>query len=241
MENIKAKLFDSFFLLSKQTDKNILEVAWSLSYELSFYCFIFLTVFLIRKISLKKIIVITFWVITAYNLYWFVFYKNIVWGGVWPLRYEMSGLALEFLMGLYLSTIPKTTLKNKELITLFSVIAVLSFTAGTHDMFFANYELLRAATFGVFACSLVVIAIMLEECRFPSSQKINFIGDSSYSLYLIHPLLLALVGAVLGGRQGFLSGLIILSLPFACILVASLWFTYLEKPIYKKIAAKLDS
>lgn len=240
VENLKDKLFDSFFLLSKQPDKNILEVAWSLSYELNFYFFIFLTVFLVRKISLKKMIIITVVVIMAYNLYWYVFYKNIIWGGVWPLRYEMSGLTIEFLMGLYLSTIPKTTLQNKELITLFSFIAVLSFIAGTHDMFFANYELLRTATFGVFACAIVAIAIILEESRFPSSQKINFIGDSSYSLYLIHPLLLALIGNFLGGRQSLLNSLIILFVPFICILVASLWFTCLEKPMYKKIIAKLN-
>lgn len=232
--DIAEKLMDSILLLSKKPDGNILDVAWSLSYELTFYIFSFAAFFLLRNYNFILILSLAFMIIFGYNLYWFVLHENIIFGGVWPLRYTLNGMALEFFLGLYITVIKKDVFKNKELLPLFLVIAALAFTIGTHSIFFANYELLRACSFGLFGVAILCSALTLEACEVKPLKALNLLGDASYSLYLIHPLFLAVIGASLGLLTQTVKDIVIIFMPFVCLLLSIVWYLHVEKHLYKK-------
>lgn len=233
LDNIEQRFLGSFLLLDKGSSINLLGVAWSLSYEITFYILAFIIIFFLGRFSLKKQIFFLVVVIFSYNFYWYSLHRDMIFSGIWPLRYSMSALTIEFLLGLYISTLNLNFLKQKELIPLYGITAIFSFLVGTHNLFFVNYDLFRVCTFGVCGFSLLMISISLELNEIKTIDILNKIGNSSYSLYLLHPLLLSCAGVLIPRDDVLTKNICILLIPIFCVVVSLLWFYFVENKVYQ--------
>ena len=246
ISNLEINLISSIFLTSTKLEHNYLETAWTLVYELRFYVAITLFYFIFKiKFSFKTISIISI-IIIIYNLVFYAFKFNIVMGGDWPLRTSINGLYLEFIFGIYIYLLNRNRKFSIENTCFLIPVALLLLAAGSFDIFFANYEMLRAATYGIAAACVLSFFVALQNEKENSAPKLlSSIGDASYSLYLIHPILLSLLFSIIHRTTGethlalfTLAGLI--TIIFASII----WYRIIESPLHnftKKITSRLFS
>ena len=239
LDHVRERALSTIFLLSPKLEDNWLETAWTIAYELRFYILIALLFSLLKKIRMDVKIWAAMAVVWLYNLYYFSFHQDLVVTGAVPLSYAMSGLTLEFLLGAYLATTNWHDLKPNHII--FLLIAGLSaFTVGTSAIFFANYEFARFMTFGIFGSCALVIFLWLGRTRRAPPRLLSAIGDSSYSLYLIHPLIVSI-----GGRVRYSHDSLGLLIPFGVIVFSvafsHVWYWAAEKRLYQFIKNRIEA
>lgn len=235
--------FASIFLTSALFGDQFLETAWTLVYELRFYLAIGLLYFFFSaKLSVRNITIIAT-LIVLYNLAYYAFAFDTIMGGVWPLRSTLNGFFLEFTFGMYIYMLNQKYPLQLENCLFLVPAAILLLAAGAFDLFFANFELLRAATYGLASMLILAIFIALEnkpELR-PFAWLVK-IGDASYSLYLIHPVLLTLLFTVLYHYLPmryfyafFVFGIVLI------VLASWVWFKLLEKPVFQWVSALINA
>jgi exopolysaccharide production protein ExoZ len=84
---------------------------------------------------------------------------------------------------------------------------------------------------------LVVIGAMSLKLKFNEiiKRKLVSVGDSSYSVYLIHPIIAPAIVMILFEFKIFPIEMIIFATWMSCIIMGELVFLYIENPINKKI------
>jgi peptidoglycan/LPS O-acetylase OafA/YrhL len=234
IENISEKSIKSIFLLSVSMWDHWLEVAWSLAYEVRFYVVIFIFYFILKlKISFTNILLISL-PFVLYGLYFYSFRFNQVIGGVWPLRETLSGFYLEFCFGAYMYKLNQDRELRLNQVLYLGIPALLLVAAGAFNTFFANFELLRAATYGVAAMLILAVFLAIQNTDWRANKILVAIGDGSYSLYLLHPLLLSVVFILYGHSHTTIKWIAIFLL-IVIIGLCYLWYIWIEKPIYKRV------
>jgi exopolysaccharide production protein ExoZ len=233
-----SEMIGSFFLLYPSIWKNWIPTAWSLTLELMFYSWITLFVF-VRKDSVKSI-VLAILVLVLWNSSWLALARDSVYGGGQPLRYLLTGLGIEFLLG---ALIFEFYDKNRGLFQNFFVVATLSLsvmilalTAGTVSPWFDRVEILRVGTFGIFGASCLVFALAVGETKARPPAILVRIGDASYSLYLLHPFLLSLSGVFRGrlvADNSIKGSMFMILLPVVIVLITLVWFRLVETRVIK--------
>ncbi|MDZ7897053.1 MAG: acyltransferase [Arcicella sp.] len=214
-------------------------VTWTLSYELFFYL-----IFALLIIS-KRLWVIPagILVISGYQ----VFQNYLVNGGGAELTYFnfiFSGYNFEFMLGfLIYQFYDKLKIDNipSVFLLIFGLSIFIGFGYRVSD--FDNYK--RVLFFG-FPSALIVLAMLnLEKNEAISIPKFwILLGDSSYSLYLIHfPIMLLmnklpqiLEYSFTANQEVFYSYFIILTIIFSSIIVHK----YIEKPLSKSVGKLID-
>lgn len=106
------------------------------------------------------------------------------------LDFFFSSLLLEFISG-YMLFVFFEKLMHKNLIYLTTSLAVLFLVIAVHLNI--GYGYVRVLTFGVFAISLVWSFLIMEKNKiFVFHSIFKKLGDSSYTLYLTHTILLGM-------------------------------------------------
>lgn len=234
--------FASVFLTSTLFNDQFLHTAWTLVYELRFYLAIGLLYFFFSaKLSVRNITVIAS-LIVLYNLGFYAFALDSVMGGVWPLRSTLNGFFLEFMFGMYIFMLNQKKPLQLENCLFLIPVAILLLAAGTFNILFANFEFLRAATYGLASMAILAFFIALEnQAQLRPFAWIVKIGDASYSLYLIHPILLSLLFTVLYHYLPIRYFYVFYVIGIVLIVLASwVWFKVLEKPIYEWVNARIS-
>jgi exopolysaccharide production protein ExoZ len=231
----------SIFLLSPQHTKNWLNVAWSLSYELYFYLLV-VALFLVVPPAKRLIAALAMTVfVFAWNWLFFLFAPALVFGGTQPGEFWLSGLVAEFFCGVVLALLlERWKMPAVGLIVAGSVLLVIGLSMGVRDPAYASISLFRALSFGCAGLGCVVLACGLERSSIKPPHWLVAIGDASFSLYLLHIIFLfALLAATRTEicRQALVScGAIVATWPFFTVFVAVLWFRWIEKPLYERVA-----
>lgn len=224
----------SFFLLYPKFWDNWIAVAWSLTHELYFY-FVLGLLLLVPKRHQTKAIVAAVLYFTVWNLGWLIFQTEKVLADAHPLRFIFGGFIVEFLVGSLIAILydKKPDLFNKRNWAILACVAAiaLGYFVGSKSYYFNQVEIMRAATYGLAAISMLVIAIQLEQSKIQSPKILVMIGDSSFSLYLLHSILLSVFGQM---RHQYLNDqrdlwlIYSLVMPLVIIIISYFWYKYVE-------------
>jgi exopolysaccharide production protein ExoZ len=201
----------------------IISQGWTLSYELYFYlCFSLFMLF-----GLLRGIVIT----TLFFLLSII--TGVIFHFTGPALYMMTNsLLLEFLFGvwvayLYLSGIKLNAVWADALV----ILAIIAFAVG---IILGYTRWPSVLVWGVPSALLVAGSVFRESAgRLPNSiLKLSFLGDSSYSLYLIHILIARLfLRAYATFVPEYSIGYVLLSLfcTVSCVVIAIVLYQFVEK------------
>lgn len=219
-------VFQSFLLLSfGNYQELVITPAWSLTYELYFYLLVglILTSKMIKPIP-------TFMVISFLIVLKSVFTQS---GDHYLADFFFSPYVFEFILG-YLIFYYWRYISAKKWVLVSLVLGILSLSIAVN--LDANYGYLRFTSFGIFSVCLVWLMLLLEtHGLFIFRGVIKKIGDSSYTLYLSHTVLLGLfysfgIRDLLVAKDFALTGFI------AClaviIFVSWVFYIFIEAPLY---------
>jgi exopolysaccharide production protein ExoZ len=214
-------LLSLLFIPYVDADGNIwplLVPGWTLNYEMFFY--LIFTVGLAWRLAVPFTLIGLLIAVGA----GLVFAPQSAVGATWT-----SPLLLEFLVGLMLAQSnlrwPGGSLAGSLLMT--AAIAAFALSAPMHQLLGGEYWVI---TWGVPAMAIVAGAIMVEQSgRWPSAllMPIERLGDTSYSLYLTHGMVLAVGHRLLGEKHPTLRA--IPGLPVAVALGFASYYL-IEKP-----------
>lgn len=214
----------------------ILGVGWTLFYEMLFYIIFAIGLLLGRKMLLPFLgaTLISLLVLFSTGTSSFhVFFSN--------------SITLEFLFGTIIGLfyVQGKNINNKYLIILLgSAISLFLITI----FFEFDYDKLRFIYWGIPATLLVYASVNLERNeRVSRPSWLLMLGDASYSLYLIHTILISQVimrifyYSKITSPATWLTNSIILATSFLCVIASLYAYKYLEKPIHNYLIKRYRS
>ena len=232
------QMVGSFFLLYPDMMQNWIVTAWSLTFEIMFYLWLF-CFFVVTKNPVKLMVAAAV-LLAAWNFGWLLFRPDLVFSGTHPARYLLTALGIEFLAGALIYELyerRRDWFKNTLLASLLALCLIaLGLSASTVLPGSGVIEILRVSTFGLAGLGFLLLAVALGESGYQPPRSLVAIGDASYSLYLLHPYLLSASGVL---REGWAKShdvnitLFTLATPVCIVIVCVLWFRLVEAPIFK--------
>lgn len=242
----KINIVSSFFLLPDKIYATLINVAWSLSFELYFYLIFFVLLFVknrFRLILLMAAAVLCFGIFANYVLHAYT------WSGFKNLddtaRFITSPWLLEFFAGCIVAHIVEkgectgAWLAVAAGITLFILGGALNATVmdGKIAKFF-NYQY-RMTIFGGGGALLIYGLVTLEQRGMIIFPRFSMLfGGASYSLYLCHTIILDAIEY--SGAQAWLiasnfpATLMYIALLLLIQAIAVMFYLCVEKPIYAR-------
>ena len=156
---------------------------WTLCYEMYFYLLFAIALFFHRKYLL---LILSCFFISGVILG--LFYTTPIW-----MKVATNPILFEFLIGAAIATL----LLEKKHLLLKKIFALILFIASLavlfiHDLNFGDFT--RPLIFGLPCGLFLVLAIYLEKIGLNTPKILKSMGDSSYTLYLIHPFILSAIG-----------------------------------------------
>ena len=207
-----------------------LAVAWTLSFELFFY--LIYTICILNKKIWNLLIVIWTVAIVTIN------YNGIQFESAF-LQLVFSYYNLHFLLGYILSLLLiNQVILNKggvafAIITFFVVFCLSKYFTYSPHIFFSN------SIFGIFAFFLIYYFVSFRNIKLSSTSIFMMIGNSSYSLYLVHGPLHSFIERFLPLNSSvWIFMLYILSVSTVCIFAGYIYYLLFEKKainLFKKI------
>ncbi|MBP9150020.1 MAG: acyltransferase [Rhodoferax sp.] len=236
------KNVSSILLLEPFMWNNWLPTAWSLTYELYFYLWVAI-ICAFKWVSRSITLPIFFLAVLLWNSLFLLVYPAEVYSGSQALRFPITGLGLEFLAGAAIAHFDKRYLWVNRLpvatLALGLVLTVAGFTLGTSSAQFDTIDILRSASYGVAAVGALLLVLGLSRCPPTAPKFMASIGDASYSLYLIHPVLLWMMAAFQfrhiapGGNTQLIFFLL---MPVVIVVASLVWFRWVEQPLFQAVA-----
>ncbi|MEG3882001.1 acyltransferase [Microcoleus sp. herbarium7] len=217
-------------LLLPQNDKPILDVGWTLIYELFFYLLFCVAIWFKPKYSVP---ILSSWLFVTMLHY----LKVVNFGGeAFLLNIVFGNMNLEFVLGCLAgyAVIKFGTAISKNRWILFGAAnlgyaGLLIFYAGN------SLEIERMSSFGVLAALLIVSSASIDLNDSPKVPKIlTYLGDASYSIFLIHsPIVSAITKVLQKANLGkYYDGFFAPSLVALMAVVAGcLFYSLVEKPL----------
>jgi exopolysaccharide production protein ExoZ len=236
-----APLVPTFFfwpIVDGKFVEPFLSVGWTLSFEALFYAVMTAALFFRKRIDRPVLAAAGFLLITICMR--FVFDTPIF-------NYLGNPIILEFLFGIAVGWIFSLTGANARLAVLVAVPVVLTLgyqlIYGFGDVSESQFiesgalSLTRVIIWGVPAAGIVYVALLKENpanSTGPVRRFLAFLGDASYSIYLVHLLVMVVVKAL--QARGIVSGDLLIVVAIAgSWLVGSLSFLFIEKPMIRFI------
>jgi peptidoglycan/LPS O-acetylase OafA/YrhL len=220
------------FLLLPSTDKYLIQNGWTLSYEFLFY-----GLFALGLSFGKYRYIIPIGAIFAMVVTGLVLEPQGVWG-----RFLTNTMLLEFVMGILAFHLFRSGFRARTGPLILLTIAAVAGLALTGKV---SPEGSRIIGYGLPSLALFIAIRSLEHrtTRFDESlvgKAASALGDSSYSMYLIHPFVLVVVMAVFTKFGLTENGWVLISAMFIGSLAIG-WYCHvlIEKPMATLIARKL--
>ena len=248
----KDKLLDldligSFFLTTSSLGDMLLPVAWTLQYELYFYCFFALLLFIPRQHQIKMIFITLLFIISIqfYAIIILHIYDKEHFYDVSPFyTFWVSPFLVEFLLGSFVAYFFEHY-RIKYLTPI--IIAILTLTIGA--LYYQDYRIegtleqgyfmpQRVLFFGTLSMFLIALMVELNKRKMHILPKVAlYLGNASYSLYLSHTVLLYLLYKT-GTRNtiediGVYQGLFMLIIIGIIVGYSLLHYKYIELPLLK--------
>jgi peptidoglycan/LPS O-acetylase OafA/YrhL len=226
-----SNLLASYLLLPTHLPMLLLQ-GWTLTYELYFYLVFFLLLLLIPERIAPWLLVLWGIAIVALKLHIGLSPSAVV-------QLLITPSALEFLAGCVLfhiyrrSRLPPTAGVILLAASVLWLAAIILYTAHIQatPYWIINHPWRRPLLYGTFATLFLLGAIELERTGIIRYLPILCsIGDWSYSIYLSHALVLALIAHLLPHPASILL-IILIGLP-AILIISGLSYAYLELPLH---------
>jgi peptidoglycan/LPS O-acetylase OafA/YrhL/glycosyltransferase involved in cell wall biosynthesis len=235
-ENHLAVIFKSLLLIP-QAHPPILTVGWSLSYEILFYLVFSLTILLKPKLSGR---IISVWLLGTILIQFLSITGNSFIEQNLLIQFVFSFHNLEFALGCLSAYLIAQSAIREGLFLLVLGVSLFAFY-GIHQTDQATLE--RVIFYGVPSMLIVLGAASLDLRRsFTLPRLFPYLGDASYSIYLIHyPYLSAAFKLVLTmnlvDRLGYFSTISLLI--SSAIVIGCLTYSLIEKPLLSFLRQKL--
>ena len=190
MSGGETKILDSFLLLPSD-GKFLVKNGWTLVYEMYFYGIFALSLLLLSHR-------------VGYALVSLAIFCPIIFGDLLPqgsvyLKLISHSLSIEFLYGIALFLLFGS--KKPVIQRIPPLVGVSISLCGVAWLLYSGFEYSYSGRFwqlGLPACAIVIGLLSCEHwLRERPSLTLKAIGDSSYSLYLVHPFILAFMRALL--------------------------------------------
>jgi exopolysaccharide production protein ExoZ len=195
-----------------------LHVGWTLCFEMLFYFATALTLYRPRLFAPLAL--------AAFAVCWIL--REQVGG---PFRFFGNPLILEFLTGVLIA---RTNYRSKLVGAAAAAAAVASLTivalrgiGAVNDLPFllsGELALQRVVLMGAPAACLVFAALQIEVKR----GQLSYLGDASYSLYLVHPVVIAAMVLLVPTLPGYLFTPLVFALSVGASLAV---YAHLERPL----------
>lgn len=211
---------------------SIIVPGWTLSYEMYFY--LLFAAALVFRPRQALIILSSFFLLCILSAKIIdLNAENAIWVQM------QSPLLLDFVVGAWLGWLVKLSPEQWRVPPLVScIVLALSVVALLANFILSRY-LPYMITFGIPSACIVASCVFLEKSGFWHRLFARFtrLGDASYSLYLIHQLVLILivpqVAGFVSGRLSF--AFLIILLVAASLISGFLLFVLVEKPILQRL------
>lgn len=217
------------YLFIPQKELPVLQVGWSLEYELYFYLVI--AAFLLLGQKLLPSLSVFLGLSAVLGVLWKPEFK--------PLLVVTNLMLLEFLLGVYIGYFfVRGRYLSRPLAWVATIAGVFLFgysffdRLGEHRLFF----------WGIPSFLLVWGALSLEHQGISFNGALSKLGDSSYSLYLSHIFVLFFVGKVWAwiGFSGYSGNLALIVVGYSsCLLVGIISYRFVEQSSLNYLSAKL--
>ncbi len=246
-----TKLIKSVLFLPQMTSEEgpaygfpIIHVGWSLNYEMLFYLLFFAGLFFAehtRRLLIPGVLLAGGLVVPSFfsgNLH--TSYSTYLEYPVPVLNFLLNPVLVLFLTGVLIGHLyPVINMpKTRSRILLYSSIAIFTFyVLGVTGIPF------NSLTDSIF-CGLIVFAAVFND-KHTSANGGNrsimaFLGDSSYSIYLLHPILIIIVKRVFYHLEVDSNILIFITGMMLILIVSGLSFRYIESGISQKLKKILN-
>jgi exopolysaccharide production protein ExoZ len=234
-----SQILESLLLLP-QAKGYLLPIAWTLTYEMYFYCVFAGLLLFSRSVALR---VIAGWAAVILAMQFVPAVQNNLYGG-----FAFGNLVLEFILGAFVGV---AVVKRRFVEPLLPLALGLLGLAITFAVFSKNGRAttegsVRFATIGISMAAIVYGTAIFEVARKRILPRaLQSIGDASYSVYLWHLLLLVAIGKLLtvGHIAARLPAPVVLTLVPLLVLGASIVLYHLvEVPLSaasKRLCARL--
>ncbi|RZJ24698.1 MAG: acyltransferase [Haliea sp.] len=219
---------------------NWLLPAWSLTFELCFYAWV-LVLILAWRSRPQVMVALALAFLLVWNVGWILLQPGVVYGGQQPLRYALSPFGIEFFMGALASEVFERTRTpagraRVALLLVGGTMVAGGFALGTTTPAFTNVDILRVASFGAAGLGLLLLFLALELGRLAPPRWLVVVGNASYSLYLLHTILLDLFAALRSLIERYIGWsaaplLLVIVMPVVIVLLAVLWYRKVERPL----------
>lgn len=214
-------VFYSFIFLSRFWPNGlepILTVGWTLEYEFIFYALCALSLLLFKDSKIKYVFIVL-------SLSAITIFKDLM-------RHpnNFNGLFIEFIFGIFIYFILNKFRFNFQRSCTFLLGAVLSSFIALYfiQSFFVYNNLVPFRFFWYGVPSVVLVFAVLSIDKYFHVKKISplvFLGDSSYSIYLVHPIVIGLFRKFINFNQSFFGNIMSL---FLSIVVGGLFYVFIE-------------
>lgn len=216
---------------------HIIAPAWTLSYEIYFYLILGAALFFLSEN-------LTFVLSIIYAIFLVVY--NYAIHPPTSLFIPTDYFTLSFLYGIIAawiySRIPRPSLKIS--IPLFALSIIYLAAAWTiYEVFRLEANIYRPLIFGIPLTTLMLSSVWLEKSNLLRSNKLLcYLGDMSYSLYLLHSAIItfAAIGLrdIIKTKNAFLINSTVFPLLAAVIVLSWLFHWYVERPLLKLFRLK---
>jgi peptidoglycan/LPS O-acetylase OafA/YrhL len=245
------QLIRNLLLFDKNIDALVIGQAWSLVYELYFYLMFFLLLFLPSSQRLRAMLVLYVGVMTYSYMKW-QSGSAILSSDTSLTNVFLSPLACEFLSGALLAAffLRWNSRRVAVRVLLFGIIVTVAASyygvsaVRGQGLAFVNVEFLRVLSFGSAALGLVAVMIAAGSLGMRWSPLLVRLGDQSFSLYLLHYLIIQMTvasGVLFACHDGQFSAVLCWTVVVVGIVgLTYLYYRFVEHPLYLAACRKID-
>ena len=251
-----SRLLTSFMLWPQSLNHVLVDVSWTLSYELYFYLLFSLLVFIGVPVRRWLVVVLLgiFAVVGAYR-YWILgdYSPENLYNHSFAYQFLSSPFLLEFFAGAVLASVVKTGSKRSGWTALLLGIAGFALAGWVNLYIYQGnieqgyYELPRVLLFGIPSLLIVLGLVHLENNGLITPRRFSLsTGGASYALYLSHTLFFVAtmklgLNSALGNLPPWQVQLIYLGYIVFIVTFSTTHYRFIEQPLHRKFKGWLHT